>query len=114
MERRRPTAERVGAAVERAGDLVSRSEDNLAGAQAQIARQSEELAQLRDKVANLEIALETNRRIAVAVGILMTRHLVVEDAEAFQMLVTCSQQSHRKLREVAEAAVTTGEVPSVA
>ncbi len=59
---------------------------------------------------NLRVALETNRTISAAVGILMAlRHLVYDDA--FDLLVTVSQNHNRKLRDVAEAVIRTGLLP---
>jgi GAF domain-containing protein len=67
----------------------------------------------RNKVANLEIALESNREIGKAIGILVASHRITED-EAFGALRSESQHSHRKLRDVAADVVLTGELPSLA
>jgi hypothetical protein len=45
-------------------------------------------------------ALDTNRQIATAVGMLMSSAQISQD-EAFNRLVRTSQQAHRKLRDVA-------------
>jgi AmiR/NasT family two-component response regulator len=63
----------------------------------------------RDKIANMELALVTCRRIGAAMGILMASMKLTEDA-AFDLLRTISQNTHRKLREVAESVVLTGTV----
>jgi hypothetical protein len=55
---------------------------------------AEEVAQLRD-------ALVSNRRIGMAMGILM-RDRNVDEHEAFDALRRISQNSNRKLRDVAE------------
>ena len=105
---------RASAARKRAASLNQRAATgSAAAAQELLAQHENELTRLREKVANLEVALETNRRISVAIGIIMTRALVTED-EAFDLLRRASQRSHRKLREIAEQVVSTGEVPIVA
>src|SRR4051794_16132130 len=53
-----------------------------------------------DKVTNLERGLDSNRRIGIAVGILMCRHQVSAD-RAFAILRTHSQRSNVKVRELA-------------
>jgi AmiR/NasT family two-component response regulator len=60
--------------------------------------------------ANLQIALESNRRIGTAVGILMA-HRRIRDSAAFELLRVASQRAHRKLREIAEDVVLTGALP---
>lgn len=67
-------------------------------------------ASAADRANNLEIALSTNRRIGIAVGVLMAR-LHITDDEAFTMLRKASQHGHIKLREVAEYVTMTGDVP---
>lgn len=58
------------------------------------------------KAANLERALVSNRRIGIAVGVLMCRHDLTAD-EAFAMLLAQSQRCNVKLREVAEVVIRT-------
>ena len=57
--------------------------------------------------ANLEVALATNRRIGIAVGILMCRSGVTED-QAFAVLSKHSQDRNTKVRELAEEVIYTG------
>jgi transcriptional regulator with GAF, ATPase, and Fis domain len=58
----------------------------------------------------LEHALQSNRRIGMAMGILMARaHL--SEQEAFELLRRTSQYLNIKLREIAERVVETGELP---
>ena len=57
--------------------------------------------------ANLQQAIDTRDIIGQAKGILMERHRVSAE-HAFQLLITLSQQSHRKLKEVAEELTLTG------
>lgn len=64
----------------------------------------------RNKVANLVIALETNRRIGAAVGILIASQRCSYD-DAVALLVSLSQQSHRKIGDLAEEILLTGALP---
>lgn len=59
---------------------------------------------------HLRAALETNRDIGVAIGILMATKLVTKQA-AFDALRITSQHTHRKLHLVALDVVETGELP---
>ena len=61
----------------------------------------------RRKIANLEVALITCRRIGAAMGILMARNQWT-DEQAFAALRTLSQNTHRKMRDIAEDVVLTG------
>jgi hypothetical protein len=70
-----------------------------------------EVEQLRQTVANLRIALTTNRQISAAVGIIMARQAVTYEA-AFRCLVKISQITRRKLAEVASDIVYTGALPA--
>ncbi|UQX87467.1 GAF and ANTAR domain-containing protein [Jatrophihabitans telluris] len=63
------------------------------------------------KTRNLEGALDSNRRIGVAIGILMSRQHITE-SRAFDLLRRDSQNAHRKLRDVAEHVILTGQLPS--
>ncbi|MGI8678182.1 MAG: ANTAR domain-containing protein [Jatrophihabitans sp.] len=65
------------------------------------------LVRERAKVTNLQRALESSRIIGTAIGVLMTRRLVTAD-EAFELLRSTSQQSHRKLRDIALEVTETG------
>ena len=58
----------------------------------------------------LRQALASNRMIGTAIGIVMTRYGLAAD-RAFHTLVRISQQSNRKLREVAEEIVAAGTIP---
>jgi GAF domain-containing protein len=66
-----------------------------------------------DTVTNLRRAIESRQVIGQAVGILMERHRL-SAKEAFDTLVTVSQQAHIKLRELATRVSETGEEPNVA
>jgi len=63
-----------------------------------------------DKVTNLHRAIESRQVIGQATGILMERHRL-SPKQAFDTMVTASQESHLKLREVALRINETGEEP---
>lgn len=67
------------------------------------------LAAALAQAANLEIALNSNRDIGTAIGILMSTHLVTQQ-QAFTMLRTASQHGHRKLRDIANDVIFTGSL----
>jgi len=69
------------------------------------------LDQAENKAANLERALSSNRQIGAAMGILMAR-LHLTDGQAFDLLRKASQNRHRKLRDIAEEVMVTGELPT--
>ncbi len=60
-----------------------------------------------ERAANLEIALQTNREIAQALGILMATYKLTHQ-HAFDLLRDVSQHTHRKLRDVAAEVSQTG------
>jgi hypothetical protein len=64
-----------------------------------------------DRSDNLVRALGSNREIGMAMGVLMARHHVTRD-EAFAMLRHTSQDSNRKVADVAARVVDTGELPT--
>ena len=53
-----------------------------------------------DRVRNLELALESNREIGVAIGVLMHEHRLSQ-AQAFDVLRAASQDSNRRLADIA-------------
>jgi PAS domain S-box-containing protein len=61
----------------------------------------------RDEIANLRIALTTNRTIGAAVGIIMALHRLSQD-EAFQVLNRASQDQNIRLQDLADDVVATG------
>ncbi|MGY1777829.1 ANTAR domain-containing protein [Geodermatophilus sp. SYSU D00804] len=89
------TSAAVAAALERAADQVARMEKNLLVAD--------------EQMAHLRTALESNRRIGMAIGILMALRKVDEEA-AFGLLRTASSHRNVKLRQVAEEVIRTGTV----
>ncbi len=63
----------------------------------------------RQHARNLERALQSNREIGVAMGILMQRHRITRD-QAFHVLRVASQDSNRKLAEIATEVADTGTI----
>jgi hypothetical protein len=61
------------------------------------------------RAVNLEAALESNREIGIAVGVLMSLHKVTKE-HAFDVLRAASQRTHRKLRDVAVDVTETGSI----
>jgi AmiR/NasT family two-component response regulator len=72
-------------------------------------------AALRDLAAasslaeHLQLAVVSNRRIGMAMGILMERHRLTED-QAFERLRDLSQRRNVKLRDLAEQMIYIGDV----
>ena len=62
----------------------------------------------RDMAQNLQVALESRAVIDQAKGILMERHKLTAD-QAFQAMAAVSMRANRKLRDIAEQLVRTGE-----
>jgi hypothetical protein len=60
-----------------------------------------------DRAASLERGLASNRRIGIAIGILMC-HRQLTDDQAFAVLATHSQRCNVKVRELAESVIFTG------
>ena len=63
-----------------------------------------------DKAEHLKVALLSNRRIGMAIGILMAMHQLTEQ-QAFDLLRVASQHTHTKLRDIAEQVIVTGATP---
>ena len=64
----------------------------------------------RDMADNLQAALETRGVIDQAKGVLIERHKLTPD-QAFQLLAQASMRTNRKLRDIADELVLTGELP---
>ena len=65
--------------------------------------------QAENETANLRLALASNRQIGTALGILMHRYKITSDEDFTQLRVT-SQRLNRKLRDIADEVVFTGEL----
>ena len=82
----------------------------LASAEERNTALTSELSQAQRHIEHLETALQTNRQIAIAIGILMARRAMTAD-EAFDLLRKISQGGNRRIRDLADDIVYTGELP---
>ena len=73
------------------------------------AAQAVTVAHLRDRAKNLERALASNRDIGTAVGVLIAQHKLTRE-QAFDLLRIASQNTNRKLHDVALDVIDTGAV----
>jgi transcriptional regulator with GAF, ATPase, and Fis domain len=64
----------------------------------------------RDLAGHLQVALGTSRIIGTAMGVLVERHRLTPE-QAFEVLRTTSQNTNRKLADVARELTRTGELP---
>jgi GAF domain-containing protein len=64
-------------------------------------------AQQRRRAEGLTLALQSNREIGAAIGVVMTRLLVTRD-QAFDLMRIASQRTNRKLRDVAQDVLDSG------
>ena len=67
-------------------------------------------AREREQITGLEQAVASNRSIGMAIGILMAIRRIGQD-EAFDLLRRVSQRTNRKVREIADEVVHTGQLP---
>jgi transcriptional regulator with GAF, ATPase, and Fis domain len=67
-------------------------------------------AREHEHITQLEQAVATNRRIGIAIGLLMAHRGIGSD-EAFDLLRRASQLSNRKLRDIADEVVHSGDLP---
>jgi GAF domain-containing protein len=67
----------------------------------------------RDSAENLRAALESRAVIDQAKGVLIERYKLTPD-QAFQLLAQASMHANRKVRDIADDLVHTGELPAVA
>jgi GAF domain-containing protein len=65
----------------------------------------------RDMADNLQAALESRAVIDQAKGVLMERHKLTAD-QAFQLLAQASMNANKKVRDIADHLVSTGELPA--
>ncbi|GAA3629792.1 hypothetical protein GCM10022236_35240 [Microlunatus ginsengisoli] len=66
-----------------------------------------------DQVEQLQAALRSSRVIGAAIGIVMSTRVVTQE-EAFTVLQQASSRTNRKLREIAEELVMTGDTGALA
>lgn len=89
---------------------IFRSDGDAPGrAGADVVRLTDELALADAELGHLRTALATNRRIGMAIGILMALRKIGEE-EAFDLLRRASSHRNVKLRLVAEDVIRTGTV----
>lgn len=67
------------------------------------------LAQAENQVSNLQMALSSNRKVGAAIGVLMASRKVTSQ-EAFKLLRQASNETNRKVRDVADSVVLTGSL----
>jgi ANTAR domain len=79
------------------------------GAADVVAQVQEQLLRAGERIGHLEVALRTNRRIGIAIGIVMARRQVT-DEQAFDLLREQSQVRNQKLRDLAEDVIYTGDL----
>ncbi len=72
-----------------------------------------EVRRLKLEIANLRLAVESNRRIAMAIGIVMCRYDMTSQ-NAFAALRRASQNAHRKLHDIAESVIHLRGLPGPA
>jgi hypothetical protein len=68
-------------------------------------------AREKEQIEHLEQAVASNRAIGAAIGILMVTRRLDNDA-AFELLRSTSQTTNRKLRDLADLVVRTGDLPT--
>jgi GAF domain-containing protein len=90
-----------------ATDAFEESDETLAVMLATHASTAMASARLHEQVHHLERALQSNRGIGVAIGVLMNQYKITQ-AEAFDLLRMASQHGHRKLVDVATDVTETG------
>lgn len=93
-----------------AESLVARLMADRAVAAISHARTGNQVERALEAAENLRIALQTNRRIGIAIGILMALQKTT-DTGAFELLAKASQRGNRKLRDVADEVIQIGCLP---
>lgn len=123
---RRPAGEDVGSLHDRVRQTQVRAEELLARSATVLALSGDlrasvrarpapvdvsairrRLADAQQRIAHLEHALRSNRRIGMALGVLMARHQMTEE-QAFDVLRLQSSRRNVKLAALAEEVVYTG------
>jgi len=88
-------------------DTAVRHADAMHSLTAEVDRLQHNLDSVREQSENLQAALESNRRIGMAIGILMATRRLTDEA-AFECLRQASNQRNVKLRVVAEEVIYQG------
>lgn len=96
------------------GELARRGDaERIRALTMALARLDASCRELSAQNENLRLALDSNRDIGAALGILMYSRKLTRDT-AFELLRSTSQRAHRKLRDVAEDVLRTGQLPPAA
>jgi AmiR/NasT family two-component response regulator len=102
--------------IERTAPLPTQHRDRINGtdvgivANERVQRDVVELVRaLMVEVTQLKVARDSNRRIGMAMGIVMSQQQV-DETVAFDMLRRISQNTNRKLRDVAEDVIRTRRI----
>ena len=110
------TADEIGAALNVYARVAAAFDDESRRVGAKLARfagvtvaSMHAYESARELADNLQAAMDTRAVIDQAKGILMERHKLTPD-QAFQLLAKASMATNRKLRDLAETLVTTGEL----
>lgn len=88
-------------------DAFDSSDESVAVLLATHASSAMASARLHEQVYHLERALQSNRGIGVAMGVLMNQYKITQ-SQAFDLLRMASQHGHRKLADVALDVTETG------
>jgi septal ring factor EnvC (AmiA/AmiB activator) len=92
-------------------ELVAQSRSDLAESRKDLASTADDLSVAERLAESLREALLSNRRVGMAMGILMERHRLTMD-QAFDQLRTASQAQNVKVRELADRMIYTGTLDS--
>jgi hypothetical protein len=84
--------------------MVATSQHTEAGSDVEMARLLSRVAQLEAEIDHLRDALTRRQQIGVATGLLAQRFAVSPD-RAWSLLVRLSQNSHVKVRDIAQAVI---------
>ena len=99
----------VGLSARDYGSRVGELERRVEVDRALIAELRAEGLLSREHAENLEVALRSSRTIGAAIGIVMS-HRNLSEHDAFEVLRQASMNNNRKLRDLANEVVLTGDV----
>lgn len=91
---------------------LARERSRSAELEALVDAQGRHVSEAETRADHLAVALRSNRTIGMAVGVLMARRRLPAEA-AFELLRRLSTTSNRKLRDLAETVVHTGDLPAL-
>ncbi len=102
-----PPPGRNGSAASVPPDTAARHTDAMRSVSTEVDRLQRDLDSVRRQSEDLQAALESNRRIGMAIGILMATRRLTDEA-AFEWLRQASNVRNLKLRVVAEEVIHQG------